>query len=307
MLLAYMSSRAIASPPNVLLIYVEDLNCRIGAFGDSFVKTPHIDALARTGMRFDRAYCANPVCMPSRTALLTGLRSDTTQTPDNTAGCFRPRVPDAITMPQLFAKNGYTVTVLGKTFFSHGSDDAATAEVMTRLAPLPPMQSPPSYIERMVAEPREKDALRRMLGRKQTYWGPLDGDDQDMFDGQAASAAVEFLSRQPREPFFFAVGFLRPHLPHVVPKKYFDLYPLASLPDPALTKDHFEASEDVDLGLDHAVNRLERERSTGRLNVPPALANSIRQAYYASVSFVDAQIGKSTESTNRIWPRRRHH
>lgn len=278
--------------PNVLMIFVDDLNCRLGTYGDVVARTPNIDALAKAGMRFDRAYCANPVCMPSRTAMLTGLRPETTKTLDNNAGCFRKNVPDAVTMPQLFARGGYQVVTVGKTFYSHNSDDAETDKVMTRLPPALGRGGSANPIDALLIETKEKEVLRQKLGRKQTYWGPLDQSDEDTADGRVARAAARFLTENHQDkPFFLAVGIFRPHLPFVVPKAYFDLYPLKDLPKPVATTAHFSGMEEVDIGLANAVNRLERERNTQRLKIGDELRQRITQAYYASISFTDAQIG----------------
>ncbi|MBI5799430.1 MAG: sulfatase [Verrucomicrobia bacterium] len=274
--------------PNVLLIFADDLNCRLGTYGDAAAMTPHIDALASAGMRFDRAYCANPVCLPSRTAILTGLRPETTQVLNNNAGCFRKYVPDAVTLPQLFARGGYQVASVGKTFYSHRSDDTETDKIMERL-PTDGARWPGANALLIGAE--EKDALKTKLGQRQTFWGPLDVDDAALPDGQSARAAAKFLKEGRSKPFFLAVGIFRPHLPFIAPKKYFDLHPLGKIILPAAAAGDSAGAEAVDLGLPHAVRRMERERGMMRLAMEDETRRQMIQAYYACVSFADAQVG----------------
>ena len=153
-----------SAPPNVLLIFIDDLNCELGTYGNPLVKSPEIDALARTGMRFDRAYCANPVCMPSRTSIITGLRSETTKTLHNQAGQFRRYVPDVVTLPQLFHRGGYHVASVGKTFYSHGSNDPEADDDITFLELARPGMSPPYHVHRHVSN-RVDSAADRCGGR----------------------------------------------------------------------------------------------------------------------------------------------
>lgn len=274
--------------PNVLVIFADDLNCRLGTYGDPAARTPHLDALARTGLRFDRAYCANPVCLPSRTAILTGLRPDTTQVLDNKAGCFRPRVPDAVTLPQLFARAGYEVASVGKTFYSHGSDDAETDKIMARL-PTGGTRWPGARA--LLIPDEEKQKLLAELGQRQTFWGPLEADDENLPDGASARAAAAFLKADRRQPFFLAVGIFRPHLPFTAPKKYFDLHPLEKIALPPLSEADTVGAENVELGLPHGVRRLEREKGMFRLAMADDTRRRMIQAYYASTSFADAQVG----------------
>ncbi len=274
--------------PNVLVIFADDMNCRLGTYGDASAKTPNIDALAKAGMRFDRAYCANPVCLPSRTAILTGLRPETTQVLDNKAGCFRKNVPDAVTLPQLFARSGYQVASVGKTFYSHRSDDAETDKVMERL-PTEGVRWPGANALLIAGE--EKDVLKTKLGQRQTFWGPLEIEDAALPDGQSARAAAKFLKENRSKPFFLAVGIFRPHLPFIAPKKYFDLHPLEKVILPPPAREDSAGAENVDLGSHHAVRRMERERGMLRLAMEDETRRRMIQAYYACVSFADAQAG----------------
>lgn len=262
---------------NVLFIAVDDLNHSLGCYGHPLVKSPNIDRLATRGIRFDRAYCQFTVCNPSRTSLLTGLRPDSTGILNNTIG-FRSKLPDVVTLPQLFRKNGYFTARIGKIFHAHKNTD-----------------DPHAWDEKSDPKgtPRGKKGQGRNLtgGRiKWCRWLAAEGDDEDQPDGQVAAEAIQMLKQQRDEPFFIAVGFYKPHDPFIAPKKYFDLYPLESLKLPEDPTDRSpELAQAIGSGWKDEFDRFtDRER------------REFMRAYYAGVSFMDAQLGKIMAALDRL-------
>jgi iduronate 2-sulfatase len=224
--------------PNVLFICVDDLKPMLGCYGDPSIKSPNIDRLAGRGIRFDRAYCNQAVCAPSRNSLLTGLRPPSIGIYDLGTN-FRLAVPDAVTLPQYFHAHGYHSEGLGKIYHSgHGNhDDTASWDVPHWNA---------NVIGYALAKnrgtkgrTREEALFANVRGAeaKELPRGPAyesaDVPDNTYPDGLLADEAVRRLekaAKSPGTPFFIAVGFLKPHLPFCAPKKYWDMY------DPATFK-----------------------------------------------------------------------
>ncbi len=214
-----------AQKPNVLFIVADDLRTELGCYGSSVAKTPNLDRLAQRGMRFDAAYCQYPVCNPSRTSLLTGLRPDTTRITDNSTN-FRTTMPDVVTLPQVFRQNGYRTTSFGKIFhrgltmedLRTDMDDKASWDEVRYF------QTTPLGF---------KGEGRNLTNGKLAWcnWRAAEGTDEDQPDGQIAREAINVLEQRAKDqqPFFLAVGLHKPHDPFIAPKKYFDLYPLESL------------------------------------------------------------------------------
>ena len=278
---------ATPTPPrrDVLLIVSDDLNTALGCYGHPLVKSPQIDRLASRGVRFDRAYCQFPLCNPSRTSFLTGLRPNTTGVVDNQLR-FRDRVPEAVTLPQLFRKNGYVAARIGKLYHYNVPKGIGTDG----------LDDPASWDEvgnpkgRDVADESDIATIKPGTGFGATLsWLAAEGTDGMQTDGMTADAAVRFLERHQEGPFFLAVGFFRPHTPYVAPRSYFKLYPteqLTPLSDPEdERKDIPPAALTVnppDYGMDDATKR------------------KVLQAYFASISFMDAQVGKVLDALERL-------
>jgi iduronate 2-sulfatase len=262
---------------NVLFVVVDDLNNSPGCYGHPVVKSPNIDRLAGRGIRFDRAYCQFPICNPSRTSFLTGLRPDTTGIINNTTP-FRSKLPKAITLPQLFRKNGYFTSRLGKIFHSAKNMDDPQAWEVT-------------------SDPKGTPAGKQGQGRNLTggrvkwcRWLAAEGNDDDQPDGQIAAEAIGLLEQYRRVPFFLAVGFHKPHDPFIAPKRYFDLYPIDELKPPQDPSDRSaELSQAIGGGWKTEFDRFtDRER------------REFMRAYYAGISFMDAQLGKITDAIDRL-------
>lgn len=273
------------SRPNVLFIVADDLNCAIGPYTDDAAKTPNLDALSKRGVTFLNAYCQQAVCNPSRSSFLTGLRPDTVKV-DDLRKSFREttdRGASLVTLPQHFKNNDYFCQNVGKLFHNMGETQDRRSW---------------SIDEAFFKGTHADDTIfanRNPYGKKLPYKAPVteafDVPDTYYRDGQIANLAATMLRdhRPSDPPFFLAVGFWRPHLPFVAPKKYWDLYKpediTAPTPDaspinaPAIA---IHASREIH-GYGHvAPDRLPDAAETRHL----------RHGYYASISFMDAQIGE---------------
>jgi iduronate 2-sulfatase len=272
---------ATGAPFNILFIAVDDLKPAIGAYGDRQAVTPNLDALADRGSVFEQAYCQQAVCSPSRTSLMTGLRPDSTQVYDLVTH-FRETVPDVVTLPQLFRKNGYRTVSVGKIFHGNLDDAPSWDEVLSgRL----PMHASDEFEKKKAEHPKHFPA-----------WECSDEPDAAYSDGMNAEKVVAKLSelKAGRQPWFFAVGFYKPHLPFCAPSKYWELYDREVLwppPSRAQPDGAFKWSGHPNWELAH--NRYTDEDSV-QLTNPLSLETekTLRHGYYACVSYTDAQIGK---------------
>ena len=253
--------------PNVLFVSLDDLNdwiAPLGGLGSTPV-TPNFERLARMGATFTNAHCAAPACNPSRVAVLVGLRPSTSGVYDNDSD-WRAVLPEAVTLPRLFRDNGYEVVGFGKTF--HGDDQDASA--WHRYVSLP---NPVKYVE------------HQRVGK--LAWEALpDGAEEKLPDHAVASLAAEFL-RQPHErPFFLSVGFKRPHLPWIVPERYFELYDEAKLPLPRVIEHDLDDVPSAGRAMITATSN-DHAKVLAQKAWPAAV-----HAYLASISFVDAELGR---------------
>jgi uncharacterized sulfatase len=254
--------------PNVLLIVVDDLNAEL-AYSPQLVRTPNIERLAAMGRRFDRAYCQLPLCSPSRTSLLSGKRPETTRVLDNLTPP-RSLLPDVTMLPQFFRRNGYHAATVGKIYHGPFHDAASWDEALATGIAVPEPEE----------GDEEGDASTRRRARS-TAPRPTDRDDALEPDGAAVRAAAAFLRRKHDKPFFLGVGLRRPHgYAQGVPKKYWDLYDPAQLQLP-----------DIRAGSGSGVPPIARKQT---MRAPPSDEPGRRaslHAYYAAVSFMDAQLG----------------
>ncbi len=267
-------------PKNVLFIIVEDLKNIMGCYGNPVVQTPHLDRLAQKGVIFDRAYCQFPVCNPSRTSFLTGLRPDKTRVLDNVI-LWNTHITNHVTLPKLFRNNGYQTVGLGKIFHGRGKHDDPQAwdvnldfEQTTR---------------------GKRGEGRNMTGGEIDWcnWLAAEGTDDDQPDGQVAAKAVEILKKPHDKPFFLTAGFHKPHDPFHAPRKYFEMYPLDTLMPPVMPENR-TPKEDYMIGsgwhepMKDFLLRDQRE---------------FLRAYYACTTFTDAQIGKVLDELDRqdLW------
>ena len=277
------------SLPNVLFIAVDDMNNDLGCFGHPLVKSPNIDRLAQRGVRFERAYCQFPLCSPSRSSLLTGLRPDSTRVFDLRYH-FRQDLPNVVTLPQLFMRSGYYVARVGKMYHYGNPGDIGTNGLDDRV----------SWMERFNPAGRDKTTLepdimnytpKRGLGAAMAFLADKTGTDPQHTDGKVVDQTIRLLEEHKDKPFFIAAGFYKPHCPWVTPKKYFDLYPM----DP-ITLPHITAQTPGD----YPELALASTKPWPYLGVTPDQARECKRAYYAAISFVDAQIGRVLDAVDRL-------
>ena len=271
----------IVRKPNVLFIICDDLNTDLGCYGDPQMKTPNIDRLAARGVRFSNAFCQYPLCGPSRASFMTGLYPDQSLIRGN-AIRIRERVPNVVTMSQMFRNNGWRATRIGKIYHYNVPRDIGTDG----------HDDPDSWDE--VVNPRGRDktdeskviTLRPGQYGATLSWLRAEGGDHEQTDGIAATEAIARIKAHAPEskPFFLAVGLYRPHTPYVAPEKYFDLYPLDAIEVPAL---HEELEKSIPPAAFKSL-RVHKEQ----INLNPQTAREAIQAYHASISFADTQVGR---------------
>ncbi len=272
---------------NVLFIAVDDMNCDLASYGSPVVQSPNIDRLGKMGVRFERAYCQYPLCSPSRTSLMTGLRPDTTQVYDLKKH-FREVMPDVVTIPQMFMKGGYFAARVGKIYHYGNPGDIGT----------PGLDDPASWNHTVNPAGRDKTTLepdiinytpKRGLGSAMCYLADKQGKDEEHTDGKVATETIKLLEEHKDGPFFLACGFYKPHTPYVSPAKYFDLYPM----DKIQVRDAI-----AEPGVPKAA--LMSTQPWPWFGVTQPQAREVKQGYYAAISFVDAQIGRVLAAVDRL-------
>jgi iduronate 2-sulfatase len=281
--------------PNILFIAVDDLKPLLGCYGDKIVKSPNIDRLAKRGVVFERAYCNQAVCSPSRNALLTGVRPQTLGIYDLGTN-FRKAAPDAVTLPQNFMKAGYRTEAIGKIFHvGHGNGEDAASWSVPHAHPGGDYADPATQTDRRkrLQEARERGATQNeLIAIKGPATENADVPDNAYADGKIADEAIRRLQNaraKPEQPFFLAVGFSKPHLPFCAPKKYWDLYDPAkfSLPEvqnPPAGAPAFAPQYGGEL---RQYNGIPKQ---GRL--PDEMQRHLIHGYYATTSYMDAQLGR---------------
>ncbi|MDY0169504.1 MAG: sulfatase-like hydrolase/transferase [Thermoguttaceae bacterium] len=291
------AAAAEGSRMNVLFIAVDDLRPELGCYGHPVVKSPHIDRLAARGTVFERAYCQQAVCNPSRASLMTGLRPDTLQVYDLPTN-FRTHKPDVVTVAQHFKNHGYYTEGIGKIYHTgHGNTDDAPSWSVMRRHPRSPRFGPEGQevLKRQRAE--WKAAGRDPSRARGLPWEAPDVADADLADGSIAEGAVTILREVKDRPFFLAVGFLNPHLPFVAPKKYWDLYSagdirLASNPHPPEGAPSYATHNSGELRAYYGIPQQ------GPLS--DEQARNMVHGYWAAVSYMDACVGRLLDELDRL-------
>jgi len=300
-----VAATAIPARPNVLLICVDDLKPLTRSYGDPLAITPNLDRLAARGVQFDAAYCNQAVCAPSRNNLMLGSRS--TSTGLYTLGFnFRRAFPDAVTLPQQFMRNGYRTESLGKIFhIGHGNvgDDASWSvphlkdKVIEYVLPESTPGGELTREEGLFENIPNVPGVRRPRG---AAWENADVPDEAYADGRMATEAVRRLAaaRDRSTPFFMAVGFVRPHLPFTVPKKYWDLY------DPAAFKlaPRPTPPDGAPTYAGKGIGELGQYAPLPEQNLPVSAEHqrTLIHGYYASMSYMDAQLGRVLDELDRL-------
>ena len=286
-LLVFVPLLPAAEKPNVLFIAVDDMNNELGCYGHKLVKSPNIDRLAQQGVRFDRAYCQFPLCSPSRSSLMTGLRPDRTKVADLQYH-FRTGLPEVVTLSQLFKNNGWFAARVGKIYHYGNPGQIGTAG----------LDDPPSWDVAINPAGRDKltdePSIIQYTGPKMNFgaslsWLAAEGADSDHTDGKVADEAIKLMEQHKDAPFFLAVGFYKPHTPYVAPKKYFDLYP---------PPDQIPLAEVKEGDRDDIPKMAISSYKGGELN--DEQRRLLRRAYWSCISFEDAQIGRVLDTLDRL-------
>lgn len=288
---SFGGAKTAVEKPNVLLIMADDLRDFGGAFTKEVVKTPNLDRLRARGTTFERAYVQYPVCNPSRSSLMTGLRAEQTGITGNDIP-LREKMPEVITLPQLCKEAGWQSHAFGKLYHLGGGKDM---EARRRW-----MDEGPSWHTARSFE-ATKTGRRMLEGRDVTngalkwcQWGAADGSDDDQPDGQIAAATVAMIEELGDTPWFIGCGFMKPHDPFIAPKQYFDLYPPDSLrpwSDPA----DMMALPKESVGFGDYGNAFAKFTEQDW--------RELLRAYCAGTSFMDAQLGRVLDALDRhqLW------
>ena len=283
--------------PNVLFLMADDLRVEIGCYGSRFgAQTPHLDALAKAGVRFERNYCQFPLCNPSRASLLTGRKPTQTGVLGNRTD-FRTAHPDWTTLPQLFKDHGYVTVRAGKIFHG-GIDDAKSWSVTADTGGPTDDGSGPAIGKTKAVHPGAApakpgdvlDPLPADKGRA-AYSDRivvLEGNGEAHGDYHTADRTIEHLRKYRDQPFFIACGFVKPHSPPTAPQKFFDLYDVEKI---QLTPD-FAAWPTVPPGFPSAaIRKRNADLFIGR-SASEAEAKEVIRAYLASISWTDWNLGR---------------
>ena len=302
-LLLLCSESLSAGKPNVLLLLVDDLKPSFGAYGEPWVHSPNLDRLAASGTRFDAAYCNQAVCAPSRNNLLIGSRS--TSTGVYSLGYhIRRALPDVVTLPQHFKNHGYHSAGIGKVFhIGHGN-------INDKMSWSVPFQ-PDKVIDYVLDESTGGQLTReeayfsnQKLGQIKSLprgaaWEKADVDDEAYADGRIATEGIKRLQAYHKSgtPFFLALGFTKPHLPFCAPTKYWDLYDRSKLPTAAYRQPPKGAPRYAGKTLGE-LNQYKPIPQEGPLS--EEMTRTLIHGYYASLSYMDAQIGRVLDELQRL-------
>jgi iduronate 2-sulfatase len=276
---------------NVLFIAIDDLRTELNCYGASHIKSPNIDKLAADGIMFKQAHVQQAICMASRASIMSGIRPE--KKGIYTGKAVQDLMPDELTMNKFFKQNGYNIASCGK-IYHHGSDtkNQFGDDEMTPKA----TWTGKGYV---TPEAIEKRALNTEFNRGPAYEFAEVHDTiyEDGLNTLNAMRKMEALSKDDK-PFFLAVGLKKPHLPFTVPKKYWDMYPAASIHLSDLKKRPENSYEKAirtggELGFYYNMPQQYDE-------IDDATALNLRRAYYACVSYVDAQVGNLMNQLDKL-------
>lgn len=271
---------------NVLFIAADDLNHHFSTYGYGIVHTPSISRIAQAGVRFDRAYCQFPLCSPSRTSLMTGLAPDTTKVYELKTH-FRSVIPNVVTLPQHFQNNGYFAARVGKMYHYGNPGQIGTDG----------LDDPPSWNHKVnpagVDKTKEEPLLTnftpdRGIGSAVAYYSSP-ARDEEHTDGMVAAEIIRLMEQKRNEPFFLGAGFYKPHVPWIAPSKYFDMVPLDRL--------KLIPFEEWEMHIAPKWAYFTRPAHWGMTECQRLEA---MRGYYATILFLDAQIGRLLDALNRL-------
>jgi len=299
-----LSASAAERRLNVLFLAADDMRPQLGCYGDTTVKSPNLDRLAAGGMVFQRAFCQQALCSPSRISLLSGRHIWTTRI-DQIGPTLRSTMPDIVTLPQLFKNSGWHTRSLGKIYHI-GIDDPASWSVPSFVTKVPRL-GPEGSTRVKAARDKQREAGVQDPDKgpkKAIYAGPAfeapDCRDEDLADGDTAVQAIAALreyAKQPEQPFFLAVGFVNPHVPWVAPKRYYDLYKPEELKLPDnryVPRDapKFAAASGDDF---YWYGNVPKDRV-----ITDEFGRRCLHGYLAAISYVDACVGRVLDELDRL-------
>ncbi len=266
---------------NVLFIIADDLNCDIGVYGSSDVFTPNIDKLASQGVLFENAHVQYPLCGPSRVSLMTGLYPDQTKSKELRL-YVRQTIPDVITLGQRFIMEKYNSIRVGKVYHYHNPRDIGTSGHDDHFT----WDQTVNPYGRDKIEEYKLNKVKENFDGATLSWLESEGSDNEQTDGIGADETIEFLDKfsKSKENFFLAFGLYRPHIPFVAPKKYFDLYEKDNMTVPS------NGDEFLKTISSPAAKSLRARKE--QINLDNSTIKTVKEAYYSTTSFVDAQIGR---------------
>ncbi len=275
------STVASTKRPNVLFITADDLNNDLSIYGHPVVQTPAFDRLKSRGVVFNRAYCQYPLCSPSRTSFLTGLRPDSTKVFDLEKH-FRSTVPNVVTLPQLFKNNGYQTVRVGKIFHMGYAAAKAGTDWLDDTVSWSQRYNPAGR------DFKEYHLVKNLVTTMSFGYQAANGTDEEQTDGMIAVEGIRLLEELKNKPFFLALGFFRPHTPHTAPKKYFDLYKNVPVTIPA--------------GLQTDLQDIPKPAiwKPSTWEMKEAELKDLVRGYWASITFMDAQLGKVLDALERL-------
>ena len=283
---ALVAAAAFAAPPkfNVLHIVSDDLNTSLGCYGHAQVKSPHIDKLAATGVRFEKAYCQYPLCNPSRASFMTGMRPGSTKVYENSTH-FRKALPDVLSIPQTFSKAGAFSARVGKLYHYGVPTQIGTSG----------LDDEPSWqqvVNPIGHDKKVEDQIHTLTPGQ--FGGTLswfsDPSDEPQTDAVGAAEAIKLLEAKKNGPFYLAVGFYRPHTPYVAPAKYFEGYPIDQI---QLATGPMKDAPGIPAAA-YASYKKEQDQLTDPMR------KEILQAYFASTTFMDDQVGQVVAAVERL-------
>jgi len=301
---------------NILFIQSDDLRPELGCYGCDYVITPNIDNLAKRGIQFNQAHVQSALSNPSRCSYLTGLRPNTTQVLDLVTD-FRNNLPNVVTLPQYFKNHNYTTLGIGKTFHNTLPDTISWSEPEAHIAgyPFDPdavyldsanVASVQKKKEKIIAAGNQKkyiDQLGEWYLKTYISENPVVTDDA-YYDGAQTDVTIKRLEQLAKDskPFFYAIGYYRPHMPFNVPKKYWDMYDRAKIP---LAKNDYVPRNCPIMAIS---NNFELRSYTDFANIPHPMdgkisesdARLLKHGYLASVTYIDTQIGRLMDALKRL-------